>query len=129
MFGDKAELDSMGCVQFVNENNQAYNAALRSVVSDLRSLFPDADMDIFDYYAANVEILKNPTAYEFNPDKTMTACCGVEGAGRYNYDYHHHCGMHTASMCANPDEHVNWDGVHFTEQFYRTIPRFVLDGK
>ncbi|KAL2609338.1 hypothetical protein R1flu_027911 [Riccia fluitans] len=125
-FRDKAELDSMGCVKFVNENNQAYNAALRSVVTDLRSQFPDAEMDIFDYYGANVEILKNPTAYGFNPEKTMKACCGGSAVG---LDRQHACGTPAAFVCANPDEHVNWDGLHFTEQFYRTIAQFVLAGK
>ncbi|KAL3699363.1 hypothetical protein R1sor_017385 [Riccia sorocarpa] len=129
LFGETAELDSTGCVKIVNDYNRAYNAALRSVVAALRLQFADAQMDIFDYYAANEEILKNPTAYGFNPEKTMTACCGVVGAGKYNFDLKTQCGNPAVPMCANPDEYVNWDGVHFTEQFYRTIARFVLVGK
>ncbi|KAG6545292.1 hypothetical protein Mapa_013252 [Marchantia paleacea] len=129
LFGEHSELDDMGCVKVVNELDQAYNAALRSTVESLRAQFPDASMDVFDYYGANLEILKNPVEYGFNPSLTKTACCGASGVGPYNYNPSKACGLHGSSKCANPEEYVNWDGVHFTEAFYRIIAKFALSGK
>ncbi|KAL3699309.1 hypothetical protein R1sor_017331 [Riccia sorocarpa] len=63
----------------------------------------------------------------FDLEKTMTACCGV--GAQYNFSMRLRCGNRQVPVCPKPDEYVHWDGIHFTEQFYRTMARFILDGK
>lgn len=67
----------------------------------------------------------------FNPNKTTIACCGAPGLGVWNYNPAITCGHPQlgSNLCANPNEYVNWDGIHFTENFYRTISNFALSGK
>ncbi|KAL3685974.1 hypothetical protein R1sor_003996 [Riccia sorocarpa] len=121
--------DALGCVTAVNLLDQAYNAALNATIASARTQYPRAIFTIFNYYAANEEILLNPTKYGFNPTLTKTACCGAPGVGTLNYNPLVTCGNPGATKCSNPEEYVNWDGVHFTEAFYRVISKFALNGQ
>ncbi|CAM6100585.1 unnamed protein product [Calypogeia fissa] len=61
-------LDDLGCITAVNEINDVLNSELFRSVQRLRASLPNVTIIHFDYYAANVEILSNPTKYGFNPD-------------------------------------------------------------
>lgn len=121
--------DDLGCLLPVNLVNQAFNAALYKGIQDLRSSLPGVTISQFDYYSANLEILKNPATYGFNPALTQTTCCGAPGQGSFNYNLNITCGHPGSSACSNADEYVIWDGIHFTEAFYRVIAKFVLNGQ
>ncbi|BBN10946.1 hypothetical protein Mp_5g07810 [Marchantia polymorpha subsp. ruderalis] len=121
--------DAMGCIVFINELDQAYNEALNDTIASARLLYPGRIFSIFNYYAANLEILTNPSLYGFNPALTKRACCGAPGLGTLNFNPLVTCGSPGSNKCANPDEYVNWDGVHFTEAFYRQIALWTPAGK
>ena len=53
-------------------------------------------------------------------------CCGG-GGGPYNFDTAASCGAAGATACADPSEHVFWDGVHFTEAANRHVACDVLE--
>ncbi|BBN12719.1 hypothetical protein MPTK1_5g22360 [Marchantia polymorpha subsp. ruderalis] len=121
--------DDMGCIVFINELDQAYNKALNDTIASARLLYPGRTFSIFNYYAANLEILTNPSLYGFNPALTKRACCGAPGFGTLNFNPLVTCGNPGSNKCANPEEYVNWDGVHFTDAFYRQIASWALSGK
>ncbi|BBN11477.1 hypothetical protein MPTK1_5g12210 [Marchantia polymorpha subsp. ruderalis] len=121
--------DDMGCIVFINELDQAYNKALNDTIASARLLYPGRTFSIFNYYAANLEILTNPSLYGFNPALTKRACCGAPGFGTLNFNPLVTCGNPGSNKCANPEEYVNWDGVHFTDAFYRQISLWALSGK
>ncbi|KAG6547839.1 hypothetical protein Mapa_010656 [Marchantia paleacea] len=121
--------DAMGCIVVINQLDQAYNKALNDTIAAARLLYPARTFSIFNYYAANLEILTNPSLYGFNPALTKRACCGAPGFGTLNFNPLLTCGNAGSNKCANPDEYVNWDGVHFTEAVYRQIARWALGGK
>ncbi|KAL2631066.1 hypothetical protein R1flu_015752 [Riccia fluitans] len=105
---------------------QAFNSALKETVASARLRYPAAIISVFDYFAANMEILLNPAKYGFNPNLTQTTCCGVPGLPA---DIDLTCGISGSTTCSNPEEYVIWDGAHYTEAFYRVISKFVLNGQ
>ncbi|BBN11476.1 hypothetical protein MPTK1_5g12200 [Marchantia polymorpha subsp. ruderalis] len=123
------QTDEMGCIVFINELDQAYNKALNDTIASARLLYPGRTISIFNYYDANLEILTNPSLYGFNPALTKRACCGAPGLGTLNYNPLVTCGNPGSNKCANSEEYVNWDGVHFTDAFYRQISLWALSGK
>ncbi|KAL3685972.1 hypothetical protein R1sor_003994 [Riccia sorocarpa] len=129
LLGSSSPTDALGCVTAVNLLFQAYNAAINATIASARTQYHAASFTIFNYYAANQEILLNPTKYGFNPNLTRTTCCGAPGVGDLNYNPDALCGNQGSTKCSNPEEYVNWDGVHFTEAFYRVISKFVLNGE
>lgn len=42
------------------------------------------------------------------------ACCGI--GGKYNVGFGKLCGDPGVPVCPNPNNHLNWDGVHPTQQ-------------
>ncbi|CAM6111892.1 unnamed protein product [Calypogeia fissa] len=123
--------DKLGCIIPVNDLISAFNTGLNQTIQGLRQKLTNATISFFDYYSANMEILENPSSYGFNPDLIFTACCGAPGMGSLNYNPVVTCGHpgKGSNNCANPEEYVIWDGVHFTESFYRTIAKFALNGE
>ncbi|CAM6088276.1 unnamed protein product [Calypogeia fissa] len=115
-------VDDLGCITAVNEIDHVLNSELFRSVQRLRASLPNVTIIHFDYYAANVEILSNPTKYGFNPDVVHNACCGVPGRKVTI------CAMENSHVCDNPDEYMVWDMIHWTEAFYRHIAKFVLNG-
>ena len=65
---------------------------------------------------------------------TNQSCCGA--GGPYNYNSAFTCGpggigscCPGVPVCATPETYVHWDGIHYTEGFYRQIAKFFLEGR
>lgn len=64
---------------------------------------------------------------------TNQSCCG--SGGPYNYNSAFTCGIAASSCCpgftacATPASYVHWDGLHYTQAFYRQITKFFLEGR
>lgn len=56
------------------------------------------------------------------PNLTHKACCTAPGVGG-------NCGDRGSHGCDDREQYVYWDGIHFTESFYRQIAEFVLNGE
>jgi hypothetical protein len=76
----------------------------------------------------------------FNPSTILEVCCGFGGA--YNYNLNVTCGdsgnvslstggtqFVNINTAPNPKEHIQWDGVHFTQAAYKVIASFFLSGQ
>ena len=48
--------------------------------------------------------------------------------GQYNFNGEITCGDNSITQCSDPTQYVNWDGIHFTEAFYRKVAHFFLNG-
>ncbi|CAM6111574.1 unnamed protein product [Calypogeia fissa] len=120
--------DSMNCSADVNNVVQHFNTLLLSEIKSLRGSLLGASLAYFDYYDANIAILSNAETLGFNATLTLTTCCGAPGVGTLNYNPNLRCGQPDSNNCANPDQYINWDGIHFTEAFNRYIAYFALNG-
>lgn len=125
--------DALGCADDANAVNRAYDVALKQVVSDLQANFSGDGTQIyyFDWYNATTEILTNPATYGFT--NTNQTCCGA--GGPYNYNSAFTCPTSFGSCCpgltacATPQTYVSWDGIHYTEAFYKQTAKFFLNGR
>jgi hypothetical protein len=76
----------------------------------------------------------------FNPSTPLKVCCGF--GGEYNYNPFVNCGNSgivllpsgvtqfvNINSAPNPQEYIQWDGVHFTQAAYKTIATFLLEGR
>ncbi|BBN17326.1 hypothetical protein MPTK1_7g13650 [Marchantia polymorpha subsp. ruderalis] len=124
-----------GCVRELNDISDAFNAHLVTVASNLRANLSEAIIFLFDFAAAQREVWDAPSKYGFAKEKLLRACCGI--GGRYNYDKSRSCTAaytengqsKTVGACADPDQHVNWDGIHDTEAYSRVMATFALTGQ
>ncbi|KAJ7524519.1 hypothetical protein O6H91_17G009300 [Diphasiastrum complanatum] len=121
------ELDSLGCLKSFNSLVQVFNSQLQSAVEELKQQIPGAAIVFADYYSASMAIFSNPSKYNFSTRLKLHACCGI--GGKYNFDPDRRCGLAAVNVCSDPSIYINWDGIHFTEAFYRTIAKFFLSGQ
>ncbi|KAL3687092.1 hypothetical protein R1sor_013401 [Riccia sorocarpa] len=128
LFSENLPKDDLGCIATVNELTEAYNRELHIKIEDLRTSLPDANIILFDFYNATVDILRNPSRYGFDPSSVLKACCGMAGLGSYNFNPNVTCASEGVKSCENPERYVSWDGVHFTDSFYQTVSKFILSG-
>jgi hypothetical protein len=76
----------------------------------------------------------------FNSSTPLKVCCGF--GGEYNYNPYVTCGNSgivplpsggsqfvNINTAPNPQEYIQWDGVHFTQAAYKTIATFLLEGR
>ncbi|CAM6126654.1 unnamed protein product [Calypogeia fissa] len=126
--------DNFGCLQDYNDVVQELNKQLYFAILALRIRLFDASIIHVDYYAANMDVLSNPGAYGMLDSEKLNACCGV--GGQHNFDPSVSCGSGGflngspvfAGPCPNPKQYVNWDGIHFTEAFYKGVAKQILNG-
>ncbi|CAN5962746.1 unnamed protein product [Sphagnum jensenii] len=133
--------DTIGCLDKYNKVNKVFNKKLKQALTKLQESYKtDGTLIIqFDFYNALTELYTNPAQYGFNPSTKLEACCGF--GGPYNYNRNVTCGdsgnvslstggtqFVNISTAPNPKEHIEWDGIHFTQAAYKIIASFFLSG-
>ncbi|EFJ19532.1 hypothetical protein SELMODRAFT_38565, partial [Selaginella moellendorffii] len=82
-----------------------------------------------DAYKFTLDVLDKPLVYGSQNKTKLSACC--ESGGEYNFDVTQPCGLviQPNGTTLKPSEYVSWDGVHFTESFYRQLSKALLTGR
>ncbi|XP_024527252.1 GDSL esterase/lipase At5g45670 [Selaginella moellendorffii] len=89
-----------------------YNSLLEATLLDLyKTQYSAARIFVLNRYKFLNDVLRDPMKYGFLPDITHVACCG--GGDEFNASVV--CGGQLP--CKNPQEHVYFDFVHFTDRF------------
>ncbi|KAF7054540.1 hypothetical protein CFC21_062198 [Triticum aestivum] len=121
-----ADYDALGCLRKFNDLSTFHNNLLQAKIARLRKRYGRAARIMYgDFYSAVYDMVQNPNKYGFNA--AFEACCG-SGGGKYNYANSARCGMQGAAACANPADHLSWDGIHLTEAAYKQITDGWLNG-
>ena len=92
-----------------------HNALLQQGIRELRRSYPSATIYYAGYFYAYVRMLRYDSKAGFDEGARTEACCGASD-GAYNFDMDRMCGAPGTSVCARPDEHIRWDGVHLTQR-------------
>ncbi|KAG7564907.1 GDSL lipase/esterase [Arabidopsis suecica] len=116
--------DSLGCVQSANNQSYTHNLALQSKLKQLRIKYPTATIVYADYWNAYRAVIQNPSKYGIT--EKFKACCGT--GEPYNFQVFQTCGTAAATACKDPNQYINWDGVHLTEAMYKVMADMFLDG-
>lgn len=116
---DPKAFDDKGCLRESNKFALFYNNHLQRALESLRLEFPDVDIRYFDHYKAFEYVLRNAQDLGFDPRTLLKACCGT--GGKYNFDNKRVCGSQGVKACSNPEQFINWDGIHLTQAAYRYI--------
>ncbi|KAF3336941.1 GDSL esterase/lipase [Carex littledalei] len=130
---DPSKLDRDGCVAAHNRGARLFNLQLHALCSKLRGQFSDSNIIYVDVYSIKSDLIRNYAKYGF--EYPVTTCCGY-GGGQLNYDSRVPCGHTkildgvpvTATGCNDTSEHVNWDGIHYTEAANFHVASRILKG-
>ncbi|KAM3242006.1 hypothetical protein ACQJBY_054613 [Aegilops geniculata] len=117
---DRVAYDGNGCLIGLNLFAQMHNVLLLQGIRELRQLYPSATIAYADYFSAYVQMLRGASKMGFDAAATTKACCGA-GGGAYNFDMDRICGAQGTAVCARPEEHLSWDGVHLTQHAYKVM--------
>ena len=107
--------DQNGCSASANLVIKGHNNLLQKRLDEIRIQYKDSMILFIDYYKAFTTILEKHTQYQF--EEPFKACCGA-GAGPFNYQPNLLCGAFGTSTCKNSSTHINFDGVHLTENMH-----------
>ncbi|RZC49346.1 hypothetical protein C5167_017774 [Papaver somniferum] len=106
-------LDKNGCVIPMNEIAQEFNKQLKS--------------KLVDAYSAKYNLINSAESKGFVDP--LDFCCGSY------YGIHVGCGeMVTVNgtvygkPCANPEAHISWDGIHYSEAANHWIAKYIING-
>ncbi|CAL5325723.1 unnamed protein product [Camellia sinensis] len=115
-------LDQNGCDKKWDENSQAYNKLLKDRVSRLRAQYPDAVITYVDIYSAKHKLIVNAKKYGFGDP--FKFCCG-NGYLCGQVDFNETL---LGTACKDPQNYINWDGIHYTQAANRFVANFVVNG-
>lgn len=107
--------DSNQCLAELNKFAVRHNTILQSAIEYLRSEYPSVTIVYADYYNAFLSLLDQAQNLGFKTK--LSACCGSGSRS---------CGMLGVAPCRNPDDHISWDGIHMTQQAYKSMAYYLL---
>ncbi|WP_293006440.1 SGNH/GDSL hydrolase family protein [Nitrosomonas sp.] len=84
-----------------------FNAELASLIDGLNPMFPSVDIIEFDTFSVFNNVVTNPELFGFS-------------------DAHSACLSLLFDACANPDEHLFWDGLHPTSHAHVLISSAIV---
>jgi lysophospholipase L1-like esterase len=113
------DYDDRGCLKSYNSFAMYHNDQLRAAIDDLRKVNSDVAIVYADYYGAFMHLLQKADLLGFEEDSLFKACCGA--GGKYNFDMNLMCGAVGTNVCADPAQHISWDGIHLTQQAYKAM--------
>ncbi|XP_051209169.1 acetylajmalan esterase [Lolium perenne] len=119
-----ADHDERGCLTSYNSFAAYHNEQLQEAIDNLRKTNADISIVYADYYSAFLHLLDHASVLGFNEGSLLKACCG--SSGEYNFNMDLMCGGLGSSTCADPAQHVSWDGIHLTQQAYRAMALSLL---
>ncbi|KAK4744708.1 hypothetical protein SAY87_011020 [Trapa incisa] len=131
---DHSKLDQLGCVSNFNQAAMLLNLQLHALVTKLRGQNSDANITYVDVFSIKYNLIANYSRFGF--EQPLMACCGY-GGPPLNYDGRISCGQRkiingvsiTVKACSDSTEHVNWDGIHYTEAANEFISSQILSGR
>ena len=142
MGAPNATRDEYECLADFNMVARVFNQSLHDAIDSLRTRsdhpVEGANIYVGDYYDVNYDIVSNPGSFGFWNDTILRASCGV--GEPYNYNPLISCGhngtlpdgtvvdLRNAATLADPSQLIFWDGVHFTEAFYKIVAQTFLRG-
>ncbi|KAK7839930.1 gdsl esterase/lipase [Quercus suber] len=110
--------DQNGCSASANSVIKGHNNLLQKRLDEIRIQHKDSMILFIDYYSAFTTILEKHSQYQFK--EPFKACCGA-GGGPFNYQPNLLCGAFGTSTCKNSSTHINFDGVHLTENMHQHL--------
>ncbi|EYU34258.1 hypothetical protein MIMGU_mgv1a009776mg [Erythranthe guttata] len=116
-----ADYDNLGCLKSVNDFIVSKNQLLQEAVTNLAAQFSNVGVYYGDLYGPVQTIIQESLV---SGNMTLKACCGI--GGKYNYNSRRFCGSRGVPVCANPDEYIYWDGLHFTQEAYARYTDIVV---
>ncbi|KAK9684648.1 hypothetical protein RND81_10G222700 [Saponaria officinalis] len=123
-------LDQYGCLNAQNAKAIEFNKQLKDAVTKLRTKLPQAAITYVDLYSAKYGLISKTKSLGWADPKVV--CCG------YHEKYDHiWCGSKGVisngtsvygGVCAHPERHLSWDGVHYTEAANHWFANQILNG-
>ncbi|KAF9587425.1 hypothetical protein IFM89_002606 [Coptis chinensis] len=101
-----------------------HNQYLQDALQQLRLEYPNVAIVYADYYQAAEWVLTNAPQLGFETKSILKVCCGT--GGDYNFSLMSMCGMEGVFACSDPDQYINWDGVHLTEKAYQSMADWLI---
>uniref|UniRef100_A0ACD5VGN4 Uncharacterized protein n=1 Tax=Avena sativa TaxID=4498 RepID=A0ACD5VGN4_AVESA len=123
---NQSDYDGDGCLRRFNDLSSYHNQLLQQAIHDLQSKYTGVRLMYGDFYSQVTEMVRDPVS--FGLKYGLNVCCGASGQGSYNYNNEARCGMPGSSACQDPDNYLNWDGIHLTEASHRSIAYGWLTG-
>ncbi|KAL5204241.1 hypothetical protein ABZP36_009112 [Zizania latifolia] len=114
-----SDYDERGCLKSYNSFAEYHNDQLMAAIDNLRKANSDTSIVYADYYGAFMHLLEKAYLLGFEEGSLFKACCGT--GGKYNFDMNLMCGAAGTSACTDPERHINWDGIHLTQQAYKAM--------
>ncbi|KMZ74993.1 GDSL esterase/lipase [Zostera marina] len=121
-----SDYDNQHCIKDLNMFAIHHNKYLQQQLHKLRKKHPMVTIMYADYYNVITYLLNRPHYYGLDEQTLLKTCCG--GGGKYNFDIIGFCGSPEATVCANPDRYLNWDGVHLTQKGYQLMTNLLTTG-